>query len=101
MQTGTNDHEVELSSLPADARPGKCPSPSHSPDRTARSLRLAMEYRPSSGLIPFAINARTHGDAQVAQIAASMRELVGRIPFWSTARTALLPGGYWRPGSSE
>ncbi|WP_353820895.1 ParB/Srx family N-terminal domain-containing protein, partial [Mesorhizobium sp.] len=33
-----------------------------------------MEYRPASGLIPFAKNARTHSDAQVAQIAGSIRE---------------------------
>jgi hypothetical protein len=33
-----------------------------------------VEYRPAAGLIPFANNARTHSDAQVAQIAASIRE---------------------------
>ena len=33
-----------------------------------------VERRPISGLIPYASNARTHSDAQVAQIAASMRE---------------------------
>jgi DNA modification methylase len=33
-----------------------------------------VERRPISGLIPYANNARTHSDTQVAQIAASMRE---------------------------
>jgi DNA modification methylase len=33
-----------------------------------------VERRPISALIPWARNARTHSDAQVAQIAASMRE---------------------------
>jgi hypothetical protein len=33
-----------------------------------------VERRPIEGLIPYARNARTHSDAQVAQIAASMRE---------------------------
>jgi DNA modification methylase len=36
--------------------------------------RLAVEYRPLVDLIPYARNARTHSDAQVAQIAASIRE---------------------------
>jgi hypothetical protein len=36
--------------------------------------RLAVEYRPAAALIPYARNARTHSDAQVAQIAASIRE---------------------------
>ncbi|WP_245427075.1 site-specific DNA-methyltransferase [Mesorhizobium sp. YM1C-6-2] len=38
------------------------------------SRRLAVEYRPAAALIPFAKNARTHSEAQVAQIAASIRE---------------------------
>src|SRR5690348_10566388 len=35
---------------------------------------LAIEYRRLDGLIPYARNARTHSDEQVAQIAASIRE---------------------------
>ena len=34
----------------------------------------SVERRSVSGLIPYANNARTHSDAQVAQIAASMKE---------------------------
>jgi ParB-like chromosome segregation protein Spo0J len=33
-----------------------------------------VEHRPIETLIPYARNARTHSDAQVAQIAASMQE---------------------------
>ena len=33
-----------------------------------------VERRPVSGLVPYARNARTHSDEQVAQIAASIRE---------------------------
>jgi hypothetical protein len=35
---------------------------------------LVVKYRAASALIPFSKNARTHSDAQVAQIAASIRE---------------------------
>jgi DNA modification methylase len=40
----------------------------------AAGLDLAIEYRPLDALIPYARNARTHSDAQVAEIAASIRE---------------------------
>ncbi len=45
-------------------------APSHL-DPTSR--KLAVTYRPIAGLIPYARNARTHSDAQVAEIAASIR----------------------------
>jgi hypothetical protein len=35
---------------------------------------LQVEYRPLEDLIPFARNARTHSEEQVAQIAASIKE---------------------------
>ena len=35
---------------------------------------LAIAWRPLGELIPYARNPRTHSDAQVAQIAASIRE---------------------------
>ena len=34
----------------------------------------AVERRSVAALVPYARNARTHGDGQVAQIAASIRE---------------------------
>jgi hypothetical protein len=36
--------------------------------------KLSVVYRPLSELIPYARNSRTHSDAQIAQIAASIRE---------------------------
>ena len=35
---------------------------------------LKIEYRPLDELLPYARNARTHSDEQVAQIAASIKE---------------------------
>ena len=40
----------------------------------------AVERRPVAALVPFARNARTHSDEQVAQIAASIREFGWTIP---------------------
>jgi ParB-like chromosome segregation protein Spo0J len=40
----------------------------------------AVERRPLAELFPYARNARTHSDAQVAQIAASIREWGWTIP---------------------
>ena len=37
-------------------------------------IRDKIERRPIGSLIPYARNARTHSDAQIQQIAASMRE---------------------------
>ena len=36
--------------------------------------QLAVEYRPLDSLVPYARNARTHSEAQVAEIAGSIRE---------------------------
>lgn len=36
--------------------------------------QLTVEYRPLDSLVPYARNARTHSDAQVAEIAGSIRE---------------------------
>ena len=40
----------------------------------ASDRNLAVEYRPLAALIPYARNARTHSEEQVAEIAASIRE---------------------------
>ena len=40
----------------------------------AADQKLEVEYRPITALIPYARNARTHSEAQIAQIAASIRE---------------------------
>src|SRR4051812_10276611 len=40
----------------------------------------AVERRPVAALVPYARNARTHSDEQVAQIAASIREFGWTVP---------------------
>lgn len=37
-------------------------------------ISIAVVYRPAEALIPYARNARTHSEAQIAQIAGSIRE---------------------------
>ncbi|MEX0853890.1 MAG: ParB N-terminal domain-containing protein [Bauldia sp.] len=43
------------------------------PDLDPRNRKLAVTHRPVAALIPYARNARTHSDKQVAEIAASIR----------------------------
>ena len=40
----------------------------------AQARELAVEWRDINGLVPYARNARTHSEAQIAQIAGSIRE---------------------------
>src|SRR5258707_10630449 len=44
------------------------------PARAPAREDMAIEWREISALIPYARNARTHSDAQIAQIAGSIRE---------------------------
>ena len=43
-------------------------------ERLQQGLGLALEHRPVAALVPYARNARTHSEAQVALIAGSIRE---------------------------
>ena len=73
MRAGTNHHEADHGPSAAAATPG--PSSVHPfGDIKNGAQRLAVEYRAAAALIPYARNSRTHSDAQVAQIAASIRE---------------------------
>ena len=54
-----------------------------------------VERWPIERLIPYARNARTHSDAQVAQIAASSASGAGPTRCWST-RTARIIAGHGR-----
>ncbi|BCH23551.1 methyltransferase [Mesorhizobium sp. L-8-3] len=56
------------------------------------SLPLAVEYRPATSLIPYARNARTHSDAQVAQIAASIREFGWTNPILVDGENGIIAG---------
>ena len=50
------------------------------------------ERRPVSGLIPYARNARTHSEEQVAQIAASIREWGWTMPVLVDERDEIIAG---------
>ena len=59
---------------------------------TVHAPPLAVSYRPVSALIPFAKNARTHSDAQVAQIAASIREFGWTNPILVDGDNGIIAG---------
>ena len=54
--------------------------------------QLAVQLRPISGLVPYARNARTHSDAQVAQIAASIKEFGFTNPVLVDASGGIIAG---------
>jgi DNA modification methylase len=56
------------------------------------SARLAIEYRAIASLIPYAKNARTHSEAQVAQIAASIVEFGWTNPILVDGQNGLIAG---------
>jgi hypothetical protein len=72
------------------------------PTELAAGLGLQIEHRPIGSLIPYARNARTHSEAQVALIAGSIREFGFTNPVLVDGRMASSPGtgGCWRRGSS-
>src|SRR5690606_21839436 len=53
---------------------------------------LQIEHRPVDFLIPHARNARTHSDAQVAQIAASIREFGFNNPVLVDGENGVIAG---------
>jgi ParB-like chromosome segregation protein Spo0J len=53
---------------------------------------LAIVYRPLGELIPYARNARTHSDEQVAQIAASIREFGWTNPILLDGQSGIVAG---------
>ena len=53
---------------------------------------LTVEYRPVEELIPYARNARTHSDEQVAQIAASIREFGFTNPILVDGENGIIAG---------
>src|SRR3954468_11065525 len=54
--------------------------------------KLKVDYRSIGSLIPFAKNARTHSDAQVAQIAASIREFGWTNPILVDGENGIIAG---------
>jgi ParB-like chromosome segregation protein Spo0J len=63
--------------------------------------RPEISLRQVAALVPYARNSRTHSDAQVAQIAASIREFGWTNPVLIDGQTASLPVtvGCWQPVS--
>jgi DNA modification methylase len=53
---------------------------------------LTVEYRPLAALTPFANNPRTHSDAQVAEIAASIREFGWTNPILVDGANGIIAG---------
>jgi len=55
-------------------------------------VNLAIEYRAINALVPYIRNARTHSDAQVAQIAASIREFGFTSPILVDGENGIIAG---------
>jgi hypothetical protein len=60
--------------------------------RSLVGLDLAIEHRAVESLIPYARNARTHSEAQVAQIAASIREFGWTNPVLVDGENGVIAG---------
>lgn len=54
--------------------------------------KLEITYKPTADLIPYARNSRAHSDAQVAQIAASIREFGFRVPVIVDGENGIIAG---------
>ncbi len=59
---------------------------------TPDDQKLAVEYRPLGRLIPYARNARTHSDEQIAEIAASIREFGFTNPILVDGANGIIAG---------
>jgi DNA modification methylase len=55
-------------------------------------IKHSIEYRSTDSLIPYARNSRTHNDAQVSQIAASIREFGFTNPILIDAESGIIAG---------
>ena len=55
-------------------------------------MTLKIETRPVADLIPYASNSRTHSDAQVAQIAASIKEFGWTVPILIDGDNTIIAG---------
>ena len=54
--------------------------------------KLKIQYRKVADLIPYARNARTHSDAQVAEIAASIKEYGWTNPILTDGENGIIAG---------
>ncbi len=60
--------------------------------KDGKDRHLAVIYRPIGDLIPYAKNARTHSDAQVAEIAASIRAFGWTNPILVDGENGVIAG---------
>lgn len=54
--------------------------------------KMKIEYKPTADLIPYARNSRTHTDAQINQIASSIREFGFRVPVLVAKDNTIIAG---------
>lgn len=54
--------------------------------------KMKIEYKPTADLIPYARNSRTHTDAQINQIASSIREFGFRVPVLVSGDNTIIAG---------
>jgi site-specific DNA-methyltransferase (adenine-specific) len=57
-----------------------------------KNMTLQIQYKPIQHLIPYARNSRTHNDAQVAQIAASIKEFGWTNPVLLDGENGIIAG---------
>ena len=62
------------------------------PSKKDTFSKLEVTYRPIESLIPYARNSRTHSDAQVAQIAASIKEFGWTNPVLIDGEGSIIAG---------
>lgn len=55
-------------------------------------MKLKIQYKPIQDLIPYARNSRTHNDAQIAQIAASIKEFGWTNPVLLDGTNGIIAG---------
>jgi len=56
------------------------------------TTKLAIKYKPIADLVPYARNSRTHSEAQVAQIAASIKEFGWTNPVLLDGENGIIAG---------
>lgn len=61
-------------------------------DTARKHMTIQITYKPIQDLIPYARNSRTHSDAQVAQIAASIREFGWTNPILLDGENGIIAG---------
>jgi ParB-like chromosome segregation protein Spo0J len=64
-------------------------------------MTLNIQQRAVTDLIPYIANSRTHSDAQVAQIAASIKEFGWTNPILVSGDDSIIAGAWPTNGSAQ